>query len=299
MRRIAAGLAWVGLASYSGSAVGEDGPPLLAPAVTAPVADPAADALPAPEARPAPTATPAPAPTQGPRQVLAIPGVTRPRSTVRGSKPVATPAPAEDAGGSPPLLGPAEMSPARTSRTVARPAARNDDPFAPGGRSDDRPPLTLESIPAGSEPDTLDLPGTITAPGPRSRSENPSGRNPGAGATGARTIPTPIPPRRPPGFLGRFLPPVGPIDRRGRSDEFVKVEPRTDPAADAALKRRVERQINETFGTRLRSYEVRVVGREVVIRARAARFWQRRAIKGGLEALPALSGYRAVIEMVD
>jgi hypothetical protein len=79
----------------------------------------------------------------------------------------------------------------------------------------------------------------------------------------------------------------------------VTVEPRTDAAADAALKRRVEKQIRESLGTRLRSSEVLVVGRDVTIRARAARFWQKRAVRRALESLPALHGYDARIEMLD
>jgi hypothetical protein len=79
----------------------------------------------------------------------------------------------------------------------------------------------------------------------------------------------------------------------------VTVEPRSDPAADAALKRRIEHQVRDSVGTRLRFYEVRVVDREVTIRAKPARFWQRRAVRHALESLPVLSGYRSRVEMVD
>jgi hypothetical protein len=65
------------------------------------------------------------------------------------------------------------------------------------------------------------------------------------------------------------------------------------------LKRKIERQIGDGLGTRLRSYEVRVVGREVTILARPARFWQRRSIRQSLESLPALSGYKARVEVTD
>jgi hypothetical protein len=89
-------------------------------------------------------------------------------------------------------------------------------------------------------------------------------------------------------------------ERRGPApDDSIRVEPRTDPAADAALKRRIERQIREGLAGKLRMYEVGVVGREVVIRARPARFWQRRAIRRELEALPALNGTRARVEVID
>ena len=46
----------------------------------------------------------------------------------------------------------------------------------------------------------------------------------------------------------------------------IAVEPSTDPAAEAALKRRVERQIHESLGSRVDDVEVRVTGRDVAIR---------------------------------
>jgi hypothetical protein len=108
-----------------------------------------------------------------------------------------------------------------------------------------------------------------------------------------------LPSRRPSQrFFGRLLPPPVGRDER-RLGNVVTVEPKSDPAADAALKRRIEKQIRDELGTRLRSYEVRVVGREVTVVARPARFWQRRAVRGALEALPALSGYKSRIEVVD
>ena len=79
----------------------------------------------------------------------------------------------------------------------------------------------------------------------------------------------------------------------------MKVEPRTDPAADAALKRRVEKQIGESLGGRLKSFEVRVVGREVSVIARASRFWQKRSVRNALEALPALTGTKSKVEVID
>jgi hypothetical protein len=65
-----------------------------------------------------------------------------------------------------------------------------------------------------------------------------------------------------------------------------------------APRRRIERQIREVLGSKLRSYDVRVVGREVTVHARSSRFWQRRAVRNALESLPALSGYRTSI-LVD
>jgi hypothetical protein len=79
----------------------------------------------------------------------------------------------------------------------------------------------------------------------------------------------------------------------------VTVEPRSDPAADAALQRRIERQIRLSLGDRVRAYEVRVVDRNIVIRARATRFWQKRSVRHALETLPGLDGYHARVDVVD
>ena len=86
--------------------------------------------------------------------------------------------------------------------------------------------------------------------------------------------------------------------RRGATDPD---EPKTksDPAADAELKRRIERQVREALGDRIKSAEVRVVGRNVAIRAEASRFWQRRGVRRTLESLPGLAGYRTTIDVGD
>ncbi len=86
-----------------------------------------------------------------------------------------------------------------------------------------------------------------------------------------------------------------------------RVEPRhgardeahADPASDAAARRRIERQIRDALGDRLRSVEVRVTGRNVLVVARPSRFWQKRGIRRTLETLPALDGYRARIDVAD
>jgi hypothetical protein len=73
----------------------------------------------------------------------------------------------------------------------------------------------------------------------------------------------------------------------------------TEPAADAAVKRRIEQQIRDAMGDRLRSVEVRVTGRNVLIVARPSRFWQKRSIRRTLETLPSLSGLQARIEIAE
>jgi hypothetical protein len=79
----------------------------------------------------------------------------------------------------------------------------------------------------------------------------------------------------------------------------ITVEPRSDPAVEAAIKRRVEKQIRQTLGDRVRSAEVRVDGRSIVIRVQAAHFWQRRGVRRNLESLSLPSGYKARVEMLD
>jgi hypothetical protein len=179
----------------------------------------------------------------------------------------------------PPLAGPAEMG-------TIEPAPLSPFGPQPGATARTTPrPLTLESTPAhGLDP----LPDRA----PASRPARPTQPEP---------LPTTPAPRR---FrlFGRPQPLPAPLPRLReprRGDGAIKVEPRSDPAADAALKRRVETQVREALGPRLRSVEVRVVDRAIHIRAQAARFWQRRAVRRSIESLPALTGHKATIEVVD
>ncbi len=119
------------------------------------------------------------------------------------------------------------------------------------------------------------------------------------------------PPRR--GFFGFFRPqpPVrdaSPIDRRpsavsdpviDRNDGVIAVEPpRSDPATDDALKRRIERQARAIGGDRIRTLDVKVKGKRVLIRATANRFWQRRGLRNDLQTLQALAGLQSQVEVV-
>jgi hypothetical protein len=83
------------------------------------------------------------------------------------------------------------------------------------------------------------------------------------------------------------------------SIDAIRVQPRSDPAADAALKRRLESQIRAAMGGQLKALDVRVVDRTVHVRAAVQRFWQKRSAKRTLESLPALAGYRTRIEVID
>lgn len=100
-------------------------------------------------------------------------------------------------------------------------------------------------------------------------------------------------------MLGRFLGPLGSSEETAGPRSSIAVEPRSDPAAEASVKRRIEKQVQEVVGDRVRSVEVRVAGRSVVIRAQAARFWQRRAVRRSLETMPLPSGYRSRVDMLD
>jgi hypothetical protein len=75
--------------------------------------------------------------------------------------------------------------------------------------------------------------------------------------------------------------------------------PSGDPAAESALKRRIEKQAIQAVGARARSVEVRVVGKDVAILAHGVRFYQRRGVRKSLESIPALAGLRSTIELVD
>jgi len=107
-----------------------------------------------------------------------------------------------------------------------------------------------------------------------------------------------------PGLLSRFFQPPSADPRRDESKSAAskgrsKDDSRPEPRTDASVKRQIERQIRDTLGDRVRSVEVRVSGRNVLIVARAARFWQKRTVRHSLETLPALAGYRARIELDD
>jgi hypothetical protein len=65
------------------------------------------------------------------------------------------------------------------------------------------------------------------------------------------------------------------------------------------VKRRIEREIRTTAGDKLQSVDVRVSGKNVLIVARPARFWQKRGLRRTLESLTSTKGYRARIDVDD
>lgn len=169
-----------------------------------------------------------------------------------------------------------------------------------------------ESIPLTIEPLDEDSPGArrSSAPPPLSRPMN--GRPSGSGSSSStkdddeRDALRPTP-RRPPGLFGRlFGPPPAPLpppressraEDKARTKRESDAESSLDP--DVVARRRIERQVRATLGDKVRSFDVSVTGRNVVIVAQPSRFWLRRAVRRSLETLPALQGYRARIEVSE
>jgi len=293
-----------GLLFCAGLAVAQDqAPPLTPPALEPPATAPAL-ATPRPRSASAsrsnsssassPTTKPAQAAPAESRPLLVIPGVTAPVPSRPGTRPnrpqpvagtgaadSTAPAAPSISGASllPPIeeLPPADRDPALTGRTPI--------------------PLTLESIPdeppaeLGSE--RLPADRSVAPRPPRASSARPMSE-PSAPAASR-----PAPPRSSSSMFGRLLGPTGSGDEPAGPRSSITVEPRSDPSAEAAAKRRIEKQVQQAVGDRVRSVEIRVSGRSVVIRAQAARFWQRRGVRRSLETMPLPSGYRARVEMID
>jgi hypothetical protein len=228
-----------------------------------------------------PPPAPAPVPPGESRPTRIAPGLRTPRSSpspIKPSIPALQPIDSDEA--PPALIGPAEMRPADAAPTP-RPRYSGDVPSASGSRS-----LFLESVPVG---DSDALPRASSRPGaPFAAPETSRGGDDAFGSS------------RRPRFFGLFSTPSAPRQRgSAERGDGIAVEPRDDPAADAAIKRRIERQIRDSVGDRLRSVDVSVVDRNVIIRARVTRFWHRRSVRRTLDALPGLAGYKTRIEVVD
>jgi hypothetical protein len=263
-RRWALGRVLLGAGAVAFVAAASDDPPPLEPPANLPpltVPTPPADASPRPEDRP----------------ILAVPGLPGLGRPAPAAAPTPAPAPTvidelpED--GPPPLVAPSGApGPAPGRLTPLRPA--------PAARRAEAGTISLEPVPA----DGLDPLKPTTRPGTRP-DDDPA-------EPGSR--PVPPPPRR--GLFGLFSRPAPPPPP---ADEPIRVEPRDDPAADAALKRRIEAQVRRAVGDRTRSIDVRVRDRRVYVRAQVQRFWQKRAVRRTLETLPALSGYKTVVDVVE
>jgi hypothetical protein len=114
-------------------------------------------------------------------------------------------------------------------------------------------------------------------------------------------------PRRGSGILGRLFgpqpAPLPPPRDESSNEDKSKTRRDSDPESgldpDAVARRRIERQVRATLGDKVRSFDVSVTGRNVVIFAQPSRFWLRRSVRRSLETLPALQGYRARIEVSE
>lgn len=301
MRRIAAATLGLSLA-YAGAVAWPQDPPQLAPPADLP------PIVEAPE-----TGSPAADPSEADRRpVLAIPAVR--------SRAASNPGPARPAPGRP--TTPAPPAPPLSIPAYAGPTPIEDLPplDAPVGAqaSTLAPRQSIRPVP-GPLDELPPLAGPLDQPASRSARPSPAQRSRPNGialetvpeqelkAAGRPRRPVPNEPNRPSEpeagrprrgrFFGLSLP--GPPAAREEPRSSISVEPRSDPASDAALKRRIEREARQILGDRARSVEIRVASRTVYIRAQGVRFLQRRSVRRTLETLPAASGLRTVVELVD
>ncbi len=205
--------------------------------------------------------TPDPEPPTRPRPASVV---TQPRTV--------SPATGSASGGDLPVLfGPAEMPEPAPSRRGVDVSPRTRGPVV----RESAPRLTLETE-ALPPSETRPKPPVAPSAGWRSRWF-------GRGGDAPSTMPLANPTARPP----------------LTSTAEGSLAAATDPAADSALKRRVEREIRQAVGSHLRSLEVLVVDRRVIVQASALRFWQRRALRRSIETLPSLAGTRASVHVDD
>ncbi len=282
MNRTVAALVFGGMltwASVDPADAGDEPPVVTPPILSGPVVEPPARTV-VPDA--------APIPERGP--ILVLPGMNTPRRGTRVPRNVAT---------TTPVNRPMVTLSAPTSEDAPLPGTSDAAAPAPyqGPRAGFGP---LQTTPARDPNFSEKTPTPVlnSAPIDREHDEEDSTR----GSTTTRKPVAerkPDAPRRPSGLFSRMFPPA--VTTRNRSDrnDPVTVEPRTDPAADASVKRRIERVIRDKLGDRLRTYDVRVVGKEVIIRAKAARFWQKRAVRNELDGLPGFNNYKVSVEMID
>jgi hypothetical protein len=262
-----------GLTLFAGGAIAGDGdgPELSSPSEMPVLISKPATTTPAPAAvRPSTARLPG-------RPMLAIPGITTPaaRPSIPIDAPKTTPGPAV---GEPALDAPIEMRPF--------PEALAGQPGLSPSQSNF--PLILDPGPI----DELPPPGGATT------RSNPPSRKP-------TSPPQPVPtPARRPRLFGFFS---GPAPSTAASSDPAGSKPiipgramvDDEPAAESALKKRIERQAREVVGNRARSVEVKLDGKEAVVHVSGVKFLQKRAIRKQLEGIPALSGLRSTIEVGD
>ncbi len=243
-------------------------------------------------------ASPKPETPSTDRAVLALPGITS-RPSTKPAAPTENP-PADTAPGGIKLDAPMEMK-GSLSPLTPLPRVTPSSP-APAGRSSR--PLVLES--PSDEPVPIDG----TAP----RVTTPSSRSSTTSRVEPRPAPAPATQRR--GRLFGLLPAAAPVSSPasssstsasasavkptapGRSIVDLMAKTPEDPA-ETALKRRIEKQLKEVVGDRARTIEVHVEGKSATIQARGVKLFQKRGVRKSIEAIPALSGLRSTIEVLD
>ena len=275
----------LGLRAAAGQGVGAgDGPELSPPAEMPAVSRPIVSK---PAGTPAVPANP-PAAARGGPAVLALPGLT-----TRSARP--SPSPTIDSPGL--ILDPAPGGPSLDAPIEMRRAPESTPNRSVSALNRSSPPLVLESSPMD---DPAPLGGTTSRSIPSTKRLTPTPRT--------ALQPTPVPARRS-RFFGFMPGPAqvpAPASPEGSSTTRTSTPGRSeadgirdDPAADSALKRRIETQAKDAVRERARSIEVKVVGKNAVVQARGVKFYQKRGVRKSLETLPALSGLRSMIEVVD
>lgn len=221
-----------------------------------------------------------------------------------------------DAQEPPSLEPPLEAAPADdppTPPTVARPkpaepphtpllvipgvtAPRASRPAAPRPPADPLPEPAAPPTLAGpsSAPAPVDIPLRLEPISPQVRSRPREVAPQDDGAAGPRSaFPRPEPATTTAAPARRTAPGTA------RERDADKVESTGDPAVEAAVRRRVEKQVRDALGGRVKDVDVKVSGRNVVVRARASRFWYRWTTRRTLNSLPMPAGYRARVELLD
>jgi hypothetical protein len=264
-------------------ALAQDAPPLEPPAT-----DPPQPAVSAPK----PVSVPPASARSEVRPLLVIPGVTAPAQRgglapkSKTAQPSGAAIPSDRGSPARPLSGSrVESVPAPTSRSKI---PLTLEPI------DDEPAVSPKNPMSSTSRGSLDWP-----PGVPLAHERPPDATPSDRPSAPRSAPS-----RGLGLFGRFLAPTTSNppkteSRNPQSTTRVNVDPRPDPTADAATKQKLEREIRDSLGDRLRSVEVRVSGRNVLIVARASRFWQKRTVRRSLETLPGLTGLRARVDIIE
>ncbi len=282
-------------------------PPAERPVLAIPIRPPAGMARPAPRVEASPPALPdgptldapiGPPPSNDLPRLTPLPGAgadlgDMPMRSVKPARPATSSTRSRSSVTSAPVLGDTLLPADPESYPMAKPGAA----VAPRSSGNPGSLGSMFSPPPNSLPPQgpqrrglfgLGRANPAPAPLPSNRS------NPGNASTLDEGLDRPGEPLH----TGTSGPVRGTPRTRGNSDS-IRVEPRNDPAADAAVKRRVERQVREAVGNRAKDVEVRVVGRAVSIQVRGVRLFQKRNVRKSIESIPGLTAYKTTIDVLD